>query len=114
MVMRPIGVIRTPFTSSEGCPIQSRFSRACGTVRVFARYGAGLKGITRFSHIILIYYFDRSDKESLLARPYLEKRKRGIFHNPLAGATQSHRHLGCPVAVAARFNSESYWCGYAG
>jgi len=76
---RPIGTIYTPFKEPAGCPIQPRFSRARGLVEVLPRYATGLRGITRFSHIYLVYRFDRTDKESLVARPYLEKRKRGIF-----------------------------------
>jgi len=79
MSVRPIGTIRTPFTSAVDCPIQPRFSRARGTVEVFPNYASGLRGITRFSHILLVYHFHRSDREHLFARPYLERRRRGIF-----------------------------------
>ncbi|OYD15218.1 tRNA (N6-threonylcarbamoyladenosine(37)-N6)-methyltransferase TrmO [candidate division WOR-3 bacterium JGI_Cruoil_03_51_56] len=77
--VRPIGIIHTPFKELKGCPIQPFFSSAEGTVEVFPEFRAGLKGIGRFSHIVLVYYFDRSDREDLVASPYLERRKRGIF-----------------------------------
>jgi tRNA-Thr(GGU) m(6)t(6)A37 methyltransferase TsaA len=76
---RPIGVIRTPFVLPAGCPIQPRFSRTAGAVELDRRFAAGLRGITRFSHVILIYSFHRTDQEQLAARPFLDRARRGIF-----------------------------------
>lgn len=76
---RKIGVIRTPFKSTDGMPIQPRFSKARGTVILHKKYAKGLKDITGFSHVILIYHFHRSCKTKLHVRPYLDKATRGIF-----------------------------------
>lgn len=46
---------------------------------MFPEYRPGLRGIGRFSHVMVLYWFDRSPGAKLLAAPYLEKRKRGIF-----------------------------------
>ncbi|MFA6358033.1 MAG: SAM-dependent methyltransferase [Candidatus Omnitrophota bacterium] len=40
---------------------------------------AGLKDIEGFSHLILIYYFNRSKEEYLTGKPFLEDKERGIF-----------------------------------
>lgn len=76
---RPIGVIRTPFADPAGCPIQPRFSSAAGVVEVSPRFAAGMRGITQFSHVILVYSFHRTEQELLLARPFLDRARRGIF-----------------------------------
>ncbi len=42
IVLRPIGSIRTPFSSASGTPIQSRYAHGAeGTVELFAEYEAG-------------------------------------------------------------------------
>lgn len=92
--IRPIGVIRTPFASVDECPIQPAFSSSEGTVELLPEYRAGLKGISAFTHIILLHYFHQSDQERLQARPFLGRRQRGIFtirspHRP--------NHLGLSV-----------------
>src|SRR5512139_2794256 len=49
---KAIGIIHTPFVTSEGTPIQPVYAAgACGTVEVFAEYEAGLKDLDGFSHI---------------------------------------------------------------
>ena len=77
--LRPIGVLRTPFVRTAGCPIQPAFSGAEGVVEVLPRYRDGLRGLGRFSHIYVLYLFDRSGREELIAAPFLERRRRGIF-----------------------------------
>jgi len=61
-------------------PIQGKFKRGVtGTVKIFPEYKAGLKDIEGFSHIILIYHFNRSKEEGLTGKPFLEDTEHGIF-----------------------------------
>ena len=78
-VMRPIGVIRTPFIEPKGMPIQPVFSRAIGQVEVFAEYAEGLQDLEAFSHVILIYALHRSEGYSLRVKPFLDDVARGLF-----------------------------------
>jgi len=78
--IKQIGLIHTPYKEPKGMPIQGKFAEeVAGTVEVFPEYQQGLKGIEGFSHIILVYYFDRSKNEELLGRPFLEDTEHGIF-----------------------------------
>jgi len=78
--VKPIGMIHTPYKEPSGMPIQGTFEKgARGNIRLFPKYKAGLKDIEGFSHIILIYYFNRSKEEKLTARPFLEDKEHGIF-----------------------------------
>jgi len=71
--LKPIGIINTPYKEPKGIPIRGKFKRGVtGTARIFPGYKAGLKDIEGFSHVILIYYFDKSKKEELLGKPFLE------------------------------------------
>ena len=78
--LKPIGVIHTPYKEPKGIPIQGKFEKGItGQVVLFPEYREGLKDIEAFSHIILIYYFDRSKDEKLISRPFLEDETHGIF-----------------------------------
>ena len=80
VAMTPIGIIRSPFKSRDGMPIQPFFSKALGEVEVFREYAEGLKDLERFSHIILLYVFHRAGHGyTLRIRPFLDKRERGLF-----------------------------------
>jgi len=74
-----IGVIRTPYHDREGMPIQSARSEAAGTIEIDPQYAAGLADIESFSHLILIYVFDRSPGPELTVRPFLDDTEHGIF-----------------------------------
>ncbi|MBN1794949.1 MAG: tRNA (N6-threonylcarbamoyladenosine(37)-N6)-methyltransferase TrmO [Candidatus Omnitrophica bacterium] len=78
--IKPIGIIHTPYKEPKGIPIQGKFEKdITGQTEVFLEYQQGLKDIKEFSHIILIYYFDRSTKETLISKPFLEDETHGIF-----------------------------------
>jgi len=78
--LKPIGIISTPYKEPKGIPIQGTFERGVkGTVRLFPEYRTGLKDIEGFSHLILIYYFNRSKEEKLVGKPFLEDQEHGIF-----------------------------------
>jgi tRNA-Thr(GGU) m(6)t(6)A37 methyltransferase TsaA len=76
-----IGVIRTPFESPEGMPIQPIGADAAdGTVELDESYADGLQDLDGFSHCILLYHFhDTADSAPLEVEPFLDKEKRGVF-----------------------------------
>jgi tRNA-Thr(GGU) m(6)t(6)A37 methyltransferase TsaA len=76
----PIGVIRTPFTSPGSTPIQSTLAMSTrGEVILAPEFSDGLKDISSFSHIILIYHFHLSRGYSLVSRTCLGDEEHGIF-----------------------------------
>jgi len=93
--IKPIGIIHTPYKESKGMPIQGKFEKGVtGTIRLFPEYRVGLKDIQGFSHLILIYYFNRSKEERLIGKPFLEDKEHGIF-----AIRSPHRpnHLGLSI-----------------
>lgn len=78
--MDAIGTIYTPYPTKQDCPIQPRYaSGASGRVELLPQYAEGLKDIETFSHIYLLYLFDRSG-EIILARPtFLDETPHGIY-----------------------------------
>ena len=80
MEVHPIGVIRTPYRELAGMPIQpSGAAGVKGTVEVMPEYARGLQDLDGFSHIILIYLFDRSAGYELQVVPFLDTSLRGLF-----------------------------------
>lgn len=78
--MKPVGIIHTPYKTKEECPIQPLFSSAStGHVEVFGEYEPGLKDIETFSHIYLLYLFDRAGKIDLVRPTFLGDAPRGIY-----------------------------------
>jgi len=78
--LKPIGVIHTPYKEPKGIPVQGKFEKdVTGRIELFPEYQKGLKDIEGFSHIILIYYFNRSKEERLVGKPFLEDTEHGIF-----------------------------------
>lgn len=78
-IMRPIGVIHSPFTEKSQTPIQASRSQARGVVEVFPEYAEGLQDLEGFSHIFLLYIFHESSGFTLLAKPFLDDQLHGLF-----------------------------------
>ena len=78
--LKSIGIIHTPYKEPKGIPIQGKFEKGVtGRIELFKEYQDGLKDIEGFSHIILVYYFDRSKDEKIIGKPFLEDEPHGIF-----------------------------------
>ncbi|NTW69607.1 MAG: tRNA (N6-threonylcarbamoyladenosine(37)-N6)-methyltransferase TrmO [Chlorobiaceae bacterium] len=80
MEIEPIGIIHTPFSSKEECPIQPLYSSdSPGRVEIFVNYEAGLKDIESFFHLYLIYQFDRAGLVELVRSTFLDDEPHGIY-----------------------------------
>jgi tRNA (adenine37-N6)-methyltransferase len=80
VTFKQIGVIRSPFNESKNTPIQPAAAAGIkGSVELFPEYTQALKDLEGFSHIILLYHFHRSQKYSLLVKPFLDDEFRGVF-----------------------------------
>lgn len=78
-ILKPIGIIHSPFSEKEQTPIQVTRSHTIGTVEVFPEFANGLKDIEDLSHIHLIYIFHQSSGYSLQVKPFLDDHEHGIF-----------------------------------
>ena len=76
----PIGVIRTPFKTPQGVPIQPSAGQGVrGRVELDIRYAPGLKDLEGFSHVLLLYHFHLSSDCKLQVKPFLDETLRGLF-----------------------------------
>jgi tRNA-Thr(GGU) m(6)t(6)A37 methyltransferase TsaA len=75
-----IGIVRSPFTQTAGTPIQPTAADAVeGEVILEEAYAPGLQDIEGFSHLFLVYVFDRSRPGALRLKPFLDDVERGVF-----------------------------------
>ena len=75
-----IGVIHTPHNAKEECPIQPLFANeALGQVELFGEYADGLRDIESFSHVYLLYHFDRSGEIKMVRNTFLDDELHGIY-----------------------------------
>jgi tRNA (adenine37-N6)-methyltransferase len=80
IAMKPIGVIRSPYSRKEDTPIQGVLRpEGIGTVVVFPEYTDGLQDIETFSHIFLIYQFHLAGDVKLIRPTFLDDSPHGIF-----------------------------------
>ncbi|CAG0978494.1 S-adenosyl-L-methionine-binding protein [Gammaproteobacteria bacterium] len=77
--VRPIGVIRTPFTALDQTPIQASRSTAVGQIEVFDEFAEGLQDIEELSHLILLYVLHQHDTYTLRVQPFLDDWLHGVF-----------------------------------
>ena len=80
LTVRPIGVVRSPYTETSQIPKGPGARHdANGVVEVRAELEAGLTDIEGFSHLFLIWVFDRATGVDLLGTPPTDDRPHGVF-----------------------------------
>jgi tRNA-Thr(GGU) m(6)t(6)A37 methyltransferase TsaA len=80
VTLHPIGVIHSPHTAPAKTPIQPSFATGIpGTVEIDPAYAEGLTDLEGFSHIWLVYFFDRASDVRLTVKPFLEDLPHGVF-----------------------------------
>jgi tRNA-Thr(GGU) m(6)t(6)A37 methyltransferase TsaA len=79
---KPVGFIRTQYREPEETPIQPFYAMDyTGKAEILLEYIPGLKDLEGFSHIILVYVFDRNRKGEykLHVKPFMDEEMRGVF-----------------------------------
>ena len=80
IVFQPIGIIHSPHKTPKGTPIQPTAARGIpGTVEIYSQFIEGFVDIDGFSHLILLYHFDRVTQTKLKVKPFLDDEVHGVF-----------------------------------
>jgi tRNA (adenine37-N6)-methyltransferase len=89
----PIGFVRSPYTQTSDIPkgLGAKHD-AQGMLEVLPQFEAGLMDIEGFSHLFVLWEFDRSEGFELVGRPPIDDRPHGVF------ATRSPRRPN-PIAL---------------
>lgn len=80
IALEPIGVVRSPFTETSQIPKGPGAKHdAEGVLDIRPELEVGLTDIEGFSHLFVLWIFDRADGSSLLASPPSDDRTHGVF-----------------------------------
>jgi len=74
-----IGRIRTPWTDRDNCPKNARESNAVCTIEVDPLWASALKGVETCTHIVVLYWMDRSRRDLVIQVPRHYGIGRGTF-----------------------------------
>jgi tRNA (adenine37-N6)-methyltransferase len=79
-VPRPIGFISTPYRETSQIPkgLHARHD-APGALTLEPEFAPGLTDIDGFSHLYLLWVFDRAEGYDLVGRPPTDDRPHGVF-----------------------------------
>jgi tRNA (adenine37-N6)-methyltransferase len=78
--MQPIGYVKSPFTKTQDVPrgLGAKHDTE-GALEILAEFEPGLTDIEGFSHLIVLWVFDRSGGYELLGTPPSDNRQHGVF-----------------------------------
>jgi len=77
---KPIGSVRSPFQSTQEIPKGlGAKHEAAGFLEILPEMETGLTDIEGFSHLIVLWVFDRSEGYSLVGTPPSDNRPHGVF-----------------------------------
>jgi tRNA-Thr(GGU) m(6)t(6)A37 methyltransferase TsaA len=79
-LMQPIGYVKSPFENTQAVPKGlGAKHEAEGSLEILAEFEPGLMDIEGFSHLIVIWEFDRSEGFVLVGKPPTDDRPHGVF-----------------------------------
>jgi tRNA-Thr(GGU) m(6)t(6)A37 methyltransferase TsaA len=80
VTMRPVGFVRSPFTQTSQIPKGPGAEHSAeGVLELLPELEAGLADVEGFSHLIVVWVFDRERGYELTAQPPSDDRPHGVF-----------------------------------
>lgn len=79
MDLRPIGVIHSPYRQRADAPRQGRQSERESVIEVFPEFAPALKEIEEVSHLFVLYWGDRADRDVLQSKTPFSEDPVGVF-----------------------------------
>jgi len=77
--LRPIGVIRSPYKTPQEAPYQGGLVENVCEVEVFPEFEEGLKDVEGCSHLILLYWLHKAERDKLIVYPPHDQKPHGVF-----------------------------------
>ena len=80
LTLQPIGTVRSPYTETGQIPKGPGARHlADGVLEIRPELEPGLRDIEGFSHLFVLWVFDRADGPDLVAHPPTDDRPHGVF-----------------------------------
>jgi tRNA (adenine37-N6)-methyltransferase len=79
-IFRPIGYVSSPFQTSDAVPkgLGAKHPEE-GELRILPEFADGLADIEGFSHLYVLWVFDRAEGYTLVSHPPTDDRPHGVF-----------------------------------
>jgi len=80
LTMRPIGCVHSPFSQADQIPhgLGAKHDEE-GMLEILPVFEAGLEDVDGFSHLYVLWVFDRSEGYDLISTPPCDTRAHGVF-----------------------------------
>lgn len=79
MNLKQIGVIHSPYKERFDAPRQGRLREDNFKIEVFPEYEKGLKDIEKASHLIVLFWCDKADRDTLEVTTPWDVKLHGVF-----------------------------------
>jgi len=79
MLLKPVGIIHSPFKERKDSPHQGRYGDQNSEIHIFDEYVDALEGIEKYKNLIILYWFDKAERDLLKVIPFGKSKKRGVF-----------------------------------
>jgi len=79
MKLQAIGEIHTLYETVEDCPFFSSFTKDEAKLEVYKEFEEGLKALDQVTHIIVIYWLHKANRDELLISNPHDDEIRGVF-----------------------------------
>ena len=79
MLLKPIGIIHSPYKVSGDAPRQGRYSEHPMELEIYEQYVGGLKDIDRATHLIVLHWLHHAKRDLLLVKTPHRQKVRGVF-----------------------------------
>ena len=100
LICKPIGIIRSPYKERHQAPRQGRNEAAVCEIEIFEQYAVDLADIDGCSHLLVVYWFNRSEGYTLSVKTPWDENPHSLF------ATRLPRRPNpiaiCPVHLLSR------------
>ncbi|NLW07419.1 MAG: tRNA (N6-threonylcarbamoyladenosine(37)-N6)-methyltransferase TrmO [Clostridia bacterium] len=79
MRLKQIGIVHSPYKEKGDAPPQGRFKEDRFIIEIYPEFAAGLKDIEGVSHLIVLYWCDRADRNTLVTKTPWDEIPHGVF-----------------------------------
>ncbi|MFZ7120882.1 MAG: tRNA (N6-threonylcarbamoyladenosine(37)-N6)-methyltransferase TrmO [Eubacteriaceae bacterium] len=79
MELKQIGIIHSPYKESSQAPPQGRMKDELFEIELFDEYLEGLKDVEKVSHLIVLYWCDKAERDVLTVVTPWEDKPHGVF-----------------------------------
>lgn len=79
VLLRPVGVVHSPYKEKKGAPKQGRHEKRECTIEIFQEYEPGLLDVDRCTHLYVLYWQDRGDRSILQTKTPWGPETHGVF-----------------------------------